>query len=164
MWVIRFRTKSREFRSMSSAMAAIVSSSSLFAAALVWSMSVVTTLSSAERSEIAADYGVHPNHVTDWKKQLLENGSDVFARGRDDEAQRVAAERDESYRKVGDRQVQLDFLKKIGCRRPSELRSLIDSEEEQLSIREQCMLPGLARSSYYRSPRTHERAPHGDRR
>lgn len=63
-------------------------------------------------SEIASDYGVHPNQVTDWKKQLLENGSDVFARGRDDEAQRVAAERDELYRKVGHQQVQLDFLKK----------------------------------------------------
>ena len=52
-------------------------------------------------SEVASDYGVHPNQVTDWKKQLLESGSDVFARGRDDEAQRGAAERGELYRKVG---------------------------------------------------------------
>lgn len=63
-------------------------------------------------SEIAADYGVHPDQVTDWKKQLLENRSGVFAWGRDDEAQRVTAERDELYRKVGHQQVQLDFLKK----------------------------------------------------
>jgi transposase-like protein len=65
-----------------------------------------------EITEIAAEYGVHPNQVRKWKKQLLEAGAEVFSRGRDEEAQRVAAERDELYRKVGHQQVQLDFLKK----------------------------------------------------
>lgn len=65
-----------------------------------------------EITKIAAEYGVHPNQVTQWKKQLLDDGPEVFSRGRDDQAQRVAAERDELYRKVGHQQVQIDFLKK----------------------------------------------------
>ena len=65
-----------------------------------------------EIAEIAAEYGVHPSQVTTWKKQLLNDGPEVFSRGRDEEAQRVAAERDELYRKVGHQQVQLDYLKK----------------------------------------------------
>ncbi|MEJ2665035.1 MAG: helix-turn-helix domain containing protein, partial [Spirochaetia bacterium] len=30
-------------------------------------------------SEIAEEYNVHPNQVTQWKKELIEKGADVFA-------------------------------------------------------------------------------------
>ena len=30
-------------------------------------------------SELAGKHGVHPNQVSQWKRQLLENGADVFS-------------------------------------------------------------------------------------
>ncbi|MCK5155901.1 MAG: transposase, partial [Spirochaetales bacterium] len=31
-------------------------------------------------TEIAAEYNVHPNQITTWKKQFLKNGSEIFAK------------------------------------------------------------------------------------
>ena len=31
---------------------------------------------------IASDHGIHPNQVSQWKKQLLEEGPTVFINGR----------------------------------------------------------------------------------
>ncbi len=32
--------------------------------------------------EIASNYGVHPNMVTKWKKQLLDGASEIFSNGK----------------------------------------------------------------------------------
>ena len=67
-----------------------------------------------ERSvaEIAQEYGVHPSQVHRWKKELMEQGPEIFAGTHDEDRQAVESERDELYRKVGHQQVQIDFLKK----------------------------------------------------
>jgi transposase-like protein len=44
-------------------------------------------------NEIAGEYNVHPNQVSGWKKQLLEEGPGVFSRRRERE-QRVQAEQE----------------------------------------------------------------------
>jgi len=64
-------------------------------------------------SEIASEYGVHPNQISNWKKRLTASASDVFSRGKDRESERLEHERDRLYQKVGQLQVEVDWLKKV---------------------------------------------------
>ena len=63
-------------------------------------------------NELAQEFGVHVNQISLWKKQLLEAAPKVFRRGKDREAERIERERDRLYRKVGQLQVEVDWLKK----------------------------------------------------
>ncbi len=68
--------------------------------------------------ELATEYGVHPNQISSWKKQLLESAADVFSRGRGREAESHDAEKDRLYQQIGKLQVEVDWLKKtVGPRR-----------------------------------------------
>ncbi len=60
--------------------------------------------------ERAQEYEVHINQITLWKKQLLEVAPQVFSRGKDKEAERLKKEKDRLYRKVGQLQVEVDWL------------------------------------------------------
>jgi transposase-like protein len=62
--------------------------------------------------EIASHYGVHPNQVTNWKKQAVEGLSSLFAdrRSRPDGSDEVM--KAELYQQIGQLQVELDWLKK----------------------------------------------------
>jgi len=63
-------------------------------------------------NELAQEFGVHVNQINLWKKQLLEAAPKVFTRGKGREAERIERERDRLYRKVGQLQVEVDWLKK----------------------------------------------------
>lgn len=61
--------------------------------------------------EIASHYGVHPNQVTNWKRQAIEGLSSVFAdRTRPDTSE--DAVKAELYQQIGEMKVELDWLKK----------------------------------------------------
>jgi len=64
-------------------------------------------------SEIASEYKIHPNQVSQWKKKVLAGLSDSFARGKSNEVEDLESERDRLYRKVGQLQVEVDWLKKV---------------------------------------------------
>jgi len=64
-------------------------------------------------AELASEYGVHPNQVGMWKKQLLASAADVFSRGKDHEAESHEAEKERLYQQIGKLQVEVDWLKKI---------------------------------------------------
>src|SRR5215475_5859262 len=63
-------------------------------------------------NEIATHYDVHPNQVTQWKKQAIESLPDVFSTQRERDAQGEEALRAELYQQIGQLKVELDWLKK----------------------------------------------------
>lgn len=104
--------------------------------------------------ELASEHGVHPNQVSEWKRQLLEVGSTIFSRGgaghpREHQEREVAL-----YEQIGRLKMALEWLKK---KLPASLegkRALIDLRHGHLSIRRQCELIGLNRSTFYGVPAT----------
>mgnify|MGYP000365478159 CR=1 FL=1 len=63
-------------------------------------------------NELAQEFGIHVNQINLWKKQLLQAVPNVFSKGKDHEAECLERERDRLYRKVGQLQVEVDWLKK----------------------------------------------------
>ena len=63
-------------------------------------------------ARIAAEHGVHPNQIRQWRQKLLEEVSQLFS------DRRRSAEKDseelqsELYRQIGQLKVELDWLKK----------------------------------------------------
>ncbi len=63
-------------------------------------------------SEIAAEFDVHPNQITNWKKQFLDNGPSVFSNKEDSRVEEMEEKEEDLFKKIGEQQVELDFLKK----------------------------------------------------
>ncbi len=70
-------------------------------------------------SELAAQYGVHPVQISQWKKQALGGLCDVFSDKRKKAAEEQAATEAELYQQIGQLKVELDWMKKkAGLLRP----------------------------------------------
>ena len=63
-------------------------------------------------SQIASVYEVHPTQVQQWKKILHENVSAIFADKRRKEGKPNEQLIDELYRTIGQRDIELGWLKK----------------------------------------------------
>ena len=63
-------------------------------------------------SQIASDYQVHPTQVQQWKKILLGNMSAIFTDKRSTEGKAEQQLIDELYRTIGQRDIELGWLKK----------------------------------------------------
>ena len=63
-------------------------------------------------SELASDFGVHGNLVSQWKRRLLSGVARVFEEPEDPAGEVQQELIDELHRKIGQLNVELDWLKK----------------------------------------------------
>jgi transposase-like protein len=62
-------------------------------------------------AELASEFGVHPNQIYNWKKQLLDGAASVFEGGGSTAEGTVSeAQVDVLYRQIGQLKVENDFL------------------------------------------------------
>jgi transposase-like protein len=63
-------------------------------------------------SELASETGVHPTQIGKWKRQLMEEGAEMFSRNGSQQAQAEAEEQAELYEQIGRLKMELEWLKK----------------------------------------------------
>lgn len=63
-------------------------------------------------NEIAAAHQVHPHQVTQWKKQALQQLSEVFSNGRARAELEDEELRNQLYQEIGRLKIELEWLKK----------------------------------------------------
>jgi transposase len=63
-------------------------------------------------AELSAEFDVHPNQITQWKQQLLDNASELFSKGRNNPSAPDETIKD-LHAKIGQLTVENDFLSKV---------------------------------------------------
>jgi putative transposase len=63
-------------------------------------------------SELASEYEVHPNQITQWKKQVLAELPGIFSDRRKRDADGEEELKARLYQQIGQLQVELEWLKK----------------------------------------------------
>lgn len=63
-------------------------------------------------NEIASQYSVHPNQVTQWKRQAIESLPEVFSTKHERDAEDEEALKAQLYQQIGQLKVELDWMKK----------------------------------------------------
>ena len=63
-------------------------------------------------AELSSQFGVHPNQITKWKRQVVESMPDIFGQKKKADAEAAEAHETRLYEQIGKLQVELEWLKK----------------------------------------------------
>jgi transposase len=63
-------------------------------------------------AELASEYGVHPNQITLWRKQALEELPTLFSSNQAKKEKAYEEEREELLKQIGQLKVEVEWLKK----------------------------------------------------
>ena len=63
-------------------------------------------------AELAQEYQLHPNQISEWKQQLLKNGAEVFSRDPTRQQREQAVLETALYEQIGRLKMELEWLKK----------------------------------------------------
>ena len=65
-------------------------------------------------AQLSSKFEVSPQQISTWKKQLKSSGPEVFRSKKMDQSRYSQSQVDNLYRKIGELEMQLDWLKKKG--------------------------------------------------
>ncbi|WP_225587443.1 IS3 family transposase [Methylomonas fluvii] len=100
-------------------------------------------------NEIAQEHGVHPTQVSQWKKELLDHAGSLFEGKRGPKPVNVQNDPDRLYAKIGQLNMELDWLKKKSGDQPVERRQTWVAADDELALSTQCQLLNVTRSVVY---------------
>jgi len=63
-------------------------------------------------NQLAAEYSVHPGQISQWKRQLLNEGAEVFGSTSARQVQQQEAQQADLYEQIGRLKMELEWLKK----------------------------------------------------
>lgn len=101
-----------------------------------------------KNAEISSKYKVHVTQINKWKKQALDYLASSFS-GKPNQQEDNGKELAELYQQMGKLKVENDFLKKNVICLATNKHELLEPDHTELSLRAQCELLGVNRSSYY---------------
>ncbi|MBS1764007.1 MAG: transposase [Bacteroidetes bacterium] len=101
--------------------------------------------------QLAAEYNVHANQISSWKKQLQEQSSQVFEKPQEVKDDSVEKLQEELYKQIGQLRVENEWLKKnLHSFLDKNIRKrMISKENKKLTLTRQCELAGVNKSSLY---------------
>jgi putative transposase len=103
---------------------------------------------------VASEYELHPNQVSQWKRQLLKEGAAVFGAGTVGQQREPEAREAQLYEQIGRLKMELEWLKKRLPTSVEEKRAMIEFCHPAISVRRQCELMGLNRARLDSQPAT----------
>ena len=63
-------------------------------------------------NEIASEYGIHPNQISKWKRDLLSEGASLFGKGSSTKEKEQEKREAELYEHIGRLKMELEWLEK----------------------------------------------------
>ncbi|WP_420029479.1 IS3 family transposase [Rhodovulum visakhapatnamense] len=105
-------------------------------------------------AELAKKYNIHPTMISGWKRTAIENMASAFGAQATADPTISAADVEKLHAKIGQLVIERDFLFRSLQSHPRHWRQkAVKKYHSDLSVRRQCSLLSLARSSLYYQPR-----------